>query len=242
MPDKEFRMKSRDKLFLYEEAMLLSLKDKEGTMESGAYYLTAMGGAILAELLLTKRIEVEEERKKKFARVISDKSLGDELLDECLQRIKESTKRQQLQTWVSRFAHTKNLKNRVILQLCRHGVLREDEKQVLLFFKRKIYPEVDPKPERKVIERLDKSIFGGGNVDSRTVVLVAIAHNANLLKNAFDKKRLKERKARIERIVSGDAAGAATKEVIEATQAAVLVSTIVASTVATTVVTTTITS
>ncbi len=138
-------MRIRSNLFLYEEVMLLSLKDKKGTIESGAYYQTAMGGAILAELLLTGRIEIEQEKKKKFARVISNQKLGDPLLDECLQRIKESKKRQQLQTWVSRFAHTKNLKHRVALQLCRLGVLKADQDKVLWVFKRNIYPEIDPK-------------------------------------------------------------------------------------------------
>ena len=129
-------MRSRDNLFLYEETMLLSLKDKRGSPESGAFYLTAMGGAILAELLLSGRIEIEEDRKKKFTRVKSDRSLGDPLLDECLRRIRKSDKRQQLQTWVSRFANTKDLKNRVAMQLCRLGVLRAAEDKVLLFFKR----------------------------------------------------------------------------------------------------------
>lgn len=231
-------MRSRENLFLYEETMLLSLKDRKGTLESGAYYLTAMGGAILAELLLSGRIEIEEDKKKKFARVISDRSLGDPLLDECLKRIKEAEKRQQLQTWVSRFAHTKNLKHRVIMQLCHLGVLREAEDKVLLVFKRRIYPEIDPKPEREIIARLKKAIFGAGAADSRTVVLVAIAQSANLLKNAFEKKKLKERKERIKKITSGDMAGTATKEVIQAVQAAAAVAILMTTTVTTTSVAT----
>lgn len=231
-------MRSRNKLFLYEETLLLSLKDKKGTLESGAYYLTAMGGAILAELLLSKRIEIAREKKKKFARVVNERSLGDPLLDECVQRIKQSAKRQQLQTWVSRFAHTKNLKNRVAMQLCRLGVLRSEEDKVLLFFKRRIFPEIDPKPEREIVGRLEKAIFGRGKIDSRTVVLVAVAQSANLLKNVFEKKRLKERREQIKKITSGDVAGVATKEVIEAAQAAAAVATILAASVVTTTIVT----
>jgi Golgi phosphoprotein 3 len=212
-------MKLDNRLFLYQEVTLLSLKDEKGTVESGAYHRTAIGAAILAELLLSGRVDIEQE-KKKFARVINNKSLDDPLLDECLQRIQASKKRQQLQTWVSRFANTKNLMHRVAVDLSRLGVLRVAEDKVLLVFKRRIYPEINPKPEREIVARLKKAIFGTGSVDPRTVALVAIAQSANLLKNAFEKRELKERKERIKSITSGDATGKAAKEVVQAAQAA----------------------
>ncbi len=228
-------MKARNKLFLHHEVTLLALKDAKGTVESGAYLQTAIGAALLSELLLSGRVEIETEKKKKsFARVVGDKSLGDELLDECLHRIQTSKKRQKLQTWVSRFANTKNLKHRVATDLCRRGVLRSSEDKVLLIFKRRIYPEVDPKPEREIITRLKKAIFGAGPVDPRTVALVAIAQAANLLKNAFEKRRLKERKERIEKITRGEASGRAAKEVIEAAQVAAAISVVIAASVVTT--------
>ena len=69
-------MSSERKLHLHHEVMLLSLKDQKGTIESGAYYQMAIGASILAELLLSGRIEVEEEKKKKFARVIDARGTG----------------------------------------------------------------------------------------------------------------------------------------------------------------------
>ena len=47
-------------LFLHEEILLLALKDEEGTIASGTTYEFAAGGAILAELLLQKRVRVSE--------------------------------------------------------------------------------------------------------------------------------------------------------------------------------------
>ena len=242
-------MKSSNELFLYEEVMLLSLKDEKGTIESGARYQIALGAAILADLLLNGRLEVEQEKKKKFARVINDRSLNDELLDECLARVKDHKKRQQLHVWVSRFANTKRLKHRVAESLCRQKVLRIDEDKVMGLFKRRIYPEFDPKPEREIIARLKKAIFGAGQVDPRTMALIAVAQAANLLKNAFEKKRLKDRKDRIKKITNGEAsgslpghsAGSATKEAIQAAQAAqaaAAMTVIMAASVATTVSTT----
>ncbi len=46
-----------EKLYLHEKIMLLALRDKEGTVNFGVNYSFAIGGAILAELLLSKHIE-----------------------------------------------------------------------------------------------------------------------------------------------------------------------------------------
>jgi hypothetical protein len=229
-------------LSLHHEVTLLSLKDEAGTPEFGAHHRMAIGAAILAELLLQGRVKIEQDRKKQFARVVSRKTLNDELLDEALARMAESKRRQQLSTWVSRFANTRDLTKRSARQLCRMGVLREDEDRVLLIFKRRIFPEIDPRPERAIIARLKKAIDGAGSVDPRTVTLIAIAQAANVLKNAVDKKRLKERKARLKKITSGDATGEAAGAAIQAAQAAAAMTVIIASTVATTAATTAATS
>jgi len=204
--------------------MLLALRDEEGTIASGTMYQYAIGAAVLAELLLNKRIAVGESRKKKLVDLISSQPLGEPLIDQCLEKICNAKRRASLQTWVSRFAGVKNLKHRVAQQLCERGILRATEDTILLLFARKIYPEVNPEPERKLIERLRQAIFTDSrNVDPRTVVLVSLANSTGLLKVVFDKKKLKDRKARIEEIINGEITGKAAKEAIEAMQAAVMV-------------------
>jgi hypothetical protein len=154
-------------LFLHEEIMLLALRDREGTIEFGSMYQYALGGAILAEMLLNKQVAIEDK--------------------------------------------------------------------VLLIFTRKIYPEVNPAPEREILERLHKAIFtDANNIDARTIVLLSLAKSADLLRLNFDKKELKTRKDRINRIVNGEITGAATKEAIEALQTAVMVAAIMPAIVATT--------
>ena len=217
-------MKKGDLLYLHEEIMLLALQDKKGTIFSGTMYNFAIGGAILAELMMAKRIDIEEVKKKKYARVLSPTPLGDPMVDECLSKLVGAKRRDQLKMWVSKFATTKRLKHRVAEQLSRRSILRIDEDKILGIFTRKIYPEVDPRPERELIERLRQAIFGdGGEIDPRTVVLLSLANSADLLKLVFDKKQLKSRKARIEKVVNGELTGKATKEAIQAMQAAVMV-------------------
>lgn len=48
-----------DDMFLYEEIMLLSLKDREERITSGALYNYAVGGAVITDLLFSQRIEVD---------------------------------------------------------------------------------------------------------------------------------------------------------------------------------------
>ena len=221
-------MRSGVSLRLYEEVMLLALRGKEGTVHSGTMYNFAIGGAVLAELLMEKRIDVEAVKKKRFVRVLSPAPLGDPFIDECLSRIAGAKKRGQLQDWVSKFAQTKNLKHRVAERLAERRILRIDEEKVLGIFTRKIYPEADPNPEWEVVERLRQAVFGeGGEIDPRTVVLLSLASSADLLRLVFDKKQLKGRKARIEQVVNGELTGKATKEAIVAMQAAVMVACII---------------
>jgi len=210
-------------LSLPEEIMLLALHDEEGTIEMGSMYAYAIGGAVLAELLMRDRVHLDSS-KKRSVHLVNAKPLGDPLLDDCLTKIQESRKQAAAQTWVAKFANLKDLKHRLAMRLCDRGILQADEDKILLLFSRRIYPEVDPKPEKEMAERLRQAIFTeDDHLDTRTVVLVSLAHSAGLLKMVFDKKDLKGRTERIERIINGDATGQATKQAIEAVQAAIFV-------------------
>jgi len=220
-------MKREDKLFLHEEILLLALKDEEGTIAGGAMYTYAVGGAVLAELLLRHRIAVDSTSKRKLVSVIDPEPVSDVLIDEWLVKMSAAKRRQPLRGWVSKIAATRQLKHRIAVPLCQRGILRMDEETILLLFTRRIYPEIDPKPEREILDRLHRAIFSDtGDIDARTVVLLSLAKGANLLPALFGKKNVKQRKRRIEQIVNGEITGAATKEAIEAMHAAVAVASI----------------
>jgi len=228
-------MRNDKSLSLPEEILLLALHDEKGTIGMGSTYSYAVGGAVLAELLMRGRVRLEASGKKKLVTLTTAEPTGRAFLDDCLARIDEDSKQRPAETWVSRFAAAKQLKHRLAEQLCERGILRADEDQVLLLFTRRIYPEVDSRPERELIERLRRAIFSdAGQVEPRTAVLISVAHHAGLLANAFEKRELKARKARIEQIGTGDATSQATKEAIEAMQAAVFVACILPTIIVTT--------
>lgn len=223
-------MVNRKALFLHEELLLLALRNDKGTLEVPDRCDYALAGALLAELLLRQRIAVEDGRAK-TVKVIGTEPLGDALLDECLGRLGSAKRRASLRSWVSRFVGLKRLRHRVAQQLCLRGILRTDEDKVLVLFTRKVYPEVDPGPERDVVSRLREAIFTDTHdVHPRTAVLVSLAHNAELLNGVFAKRDLKSRRARIDRIINGELTGKATQEAMQAMQAAVMVAVFAATT------------
>ena len=216
-------MAAAKKLHLYEELLLLGLRDREGTVVAdGTAFPYALGGALLAEFLLHGRIRIEVVKKKKYLILEDFSSTFDPILDEALEKLGTAKRRATLESWVSRFAGIKRLKHRAAEQLCRRGILRADEKSVLLIFSRKIYPELDPGPERALVERLRVAIFTEAeDLDPETTVLVALANQAGVLRNVFDKKELKARKKRIQEIGEGDLTAAAVSDVVKAIQVSI---------------------
>ena len=210
-------------LRLHEEVLLLALRDKEGTVHFGAHVQYGLAAAFVAELLLAHRIAVDADAKKQLVDVVDRTPLDDELLDECLDRLSNAKRRGTVKTWVTRLAGIRRLRARAAEGLVRRGILKSEEDRVLLIFPRTTYPERDFKPEREIIARLRRAIFGGNvDVDPRTTLLIALTHATGILPHVFAKKRLKDRKPRIQHITDGSLVGKATKEVVEAVQAAVI--------------------
>jgi Golgi phosphoprotein 3 len=213
-------------LFLYEEITLLALRDREGTATID-YLGFAIAGAVLAELLLDGRIAVDGSRKP-LIDVRDARATGDPILDECLQTLQSAKRRASLKSWVSKLGGNNKLRDKVALQLCERKILRADTGTVLFFFTRKVYPEIDPAPEKEIIGRLHAAIFSEhDSLDARTAVLVSLANGAQLLRKLFGRKEIKERKQRIQQIAKGELSGQATLEAITAMQAAVFVAIIV---------------
>jgi hypothetical protein len=139
----------------------------------------------------------------------------------------EAKKPKKAVEWVTKFAGLKDLKNRAARQLVTRGVLTEESDKVLLVFNRTIYPEADEGPERELRERMKNAIFTDTNdLDPRTVVIIALAEAAGMLPKVFPKRKLKERKERLKQLTSGQLAGKATKEAVQAVQAAIMVAAI----------------
>ncbi len=213
-------------LHLYQEITLLALHDDKGTV-ANTFLAQALAGAIASELIYKKRISITND-KKRFVDLLDSSPTGDAILDECIEKLSTAKRRARLQTWVSRFAASKRLHHRAAESLCDLGVLKKTTGKVLFIFNRTIYPELDPKPERKIIQRLERAIFNApAKLSVEDTLLVALANAAGLLNQHFDKKRIKTQKAHIKSITEGQLAAQATREAIEAIQAAIIVTAVI---------------
>lgn len=210
-------------MFLHEELLLLALRDEEGTIQAGSFYAYAIAGALLAELVVRGRIRMTGPEKKRMVELVDSKLIGEPLLDESLARIASAKRRGSAVTWVGKLAASRKLKDRLADGLCRRGILRAEDRDVLLFFKRRVYPTLDPGPEREIVERLRKAIFEDGEVEARTIVLLSLADRAGLLKFHFGKKEIKSRRARIDALAESELAGKAVASAVEAMQVAMMV-------------------
>jgi hypothetical protein len=201
---------SRHDLHLHEQLLLLVLRDRKGTVDYRAgFYNLAMGGAILAELALAEVIRIEESRKAFVEAAPVTGRPRDEIMAEALDRVRNSKKRRRASAWVSTFGNLKRLRHRTAVGLCRRGILRTRESQILLVFRRKLYPTIDPGPERKLIARLREAVMGDGEIEAGLSVILSLAHATGSLRIHFERKELKARKARLKAITKGEVFGSA---------------------------------
>jgi golgi phosphoprotein 3 len=212
-----------DSLGIHHELLLLALHDRKGTHAYGQMVQIGLGGALLTELLLGERVRIVQEgsrRKKSFVEVVDASPTYDSAMDAALEKLKGLKRRGNPRDTVTRIGNVKKLRALVARDLCRKGVLRETEQEILLLFRRKVYPTVDPGPERELIARIRGALEGTGTVDDRTASLVAVADVTDTLGAIYPRKDRKRLKGRIKEVAaSGE--GKATRDAVEAARAAV---------------------
>ena len=196
---------SRHDLHLHEQLLLLVLRDRKGTVDYRAgFYNLAMGGAILAELALAGVIRIEESKKAFVEAAPVTGRPRDEIMAEALDRVRNSRRRRRASSWVSTFGGLKRLRHRTALGLCRRGILRTKESQILLVFRRKLYPTIDPGPERTLITRMRDAVMDDGDIEAGLGVVISLAHATGSLRIHFERQELKARKARLKAIGAGE--------------------------------------
>lgn len=193
-------------LRIHEKALLLILKDQEGT-PAVLDHRRVLAGAILSELFLEGRLR--SKGKGRAVYVADDSPTGDDILDDCVRRIASESVQYPTMRWIGAFSAIADLMHRVARQLCRRGILREDEAKVAFFFTRKVYPEVDPEPEAALVAELEEAIFTDiDEIAPHTAALVALGNATGLLGATFPRRRLWARRERLHAISRGEVCAA----------------------------------
>jgi hypothetical protein len=212
------------------EEFLLLAYDEDGTpLTDGTRLDNGLGGAILLELALARRVDIEDKRV-----VVVDRGpIGDALADEALARI-AAEKPRKPGHWVTKLS--KQARPRILEKLVADGVLTVEKDKVLWVFPRTKYPSangVPPAAEAAALERIRAAVLGTGEVDPRTAALCARVAATELDRKILagvDRKRVV---ARLKEIGEGAWAAEAVRKTIEEIQAAVMVAIIASTTAAT---------
>jgi hypothetical protein len=217
-----------------EDLLLLLLDDETGELRGASQLQVGLGGAVLSDLALDGRVEVEE--KKSFwssAKVtVTSTPPADPVLAEAYATVAE--KERSAQDLVNRLG--KGLKERLIDDLVARGILREEKSKTLGFIPRTRWPATDSTHEDEVRRALDAALLQGQPPDPHTAALVSIlgaldqahkvvAHEG--LSNGEVKKRAKQ-------IADGDWAAKGVSDAIAAANAAITAAIAASATAATT--------
>ena len=213
----------RDRLALADELLLLALDDESGDRTRSTELEPALGGALLLDLALRRRVGVADHEV-----VVLDASpTGDSLLDSLLARIRGERPRS-AKHWV--VAAQKGVRAVVGDRLVAAGVLRREGHRAFGLFPVTRLPSSDPVPEAGVRARLDDVVLRGDAADERTAALAALVHVTGLQKTIYPHESREDRrttKARLSELAEGEWAPTAVRgavQDIQTTLAAVVIS------------------
>ncbi|MER7457143.1 GPP34 family phosphoprotein [Micromonospora sp. NPDC126480] len=153
---------------LAEELLLLAYDDETGRATMPRISLDlGMAAAVLIELALAGRIAYAEGN----VTVLDPTPTGEPVTDAVLAKIAADTPHSP-SSWVQRLRH--GLRDRILGDLCRQGVVRDVDETELGFIHVHRYPVVDPSVEADTRRRLAEALTGSVAPDERTAALATL--------------------------------------------------------------------
>ena len=222
-------------LTLSEKLLLLALHDEKGSVVFSASMALPYGltGALLIELYLANKITFVDKK----VQVIDATTTNNELLNEALALIDNSTKLRSAEYWLSTISSkVKGIQQRLANQLVDKGILAEQEQTFLWVLKSTRYPTQDAKPEHDIRQQLKDIVLDGQNATEEDIALLSLVEVCELIAEVFNKDDRKFAQKRIKELAIDEEISKAISQTVEQITAALLII-IVTSTAATSVVT-----
>ena len=217
-------------VLLAEDLLLLLTDDDTGRLAAPSTEVdVALGGALLVELTLMRRVDVagSDERVREGRLVVRDPDpTGDGLLDEALTIVgqKEGKKPQSV---VARLG--KRARVRLYERLVAGGVLRAANDRVLGIFPTHRWPSKDAAHESTVRAGLVTALREDATAEARTGALISLLLALKAVHKVVEPGSVglskKELNANAKRIAEGDWAAKAVRQAIDSMNAAVIAAT-----------------
>ncbi|BDA66927.1 hypothetical protein RIVM261_029690 [Rivularia sp. IAM M-261] len=184
-------------LKLAEELLLLAYNDNGNIVCDSTALSYTLPGALLIELAVLGKVIFEQNKLV----LIDDRFTGDDILDEVVSIIAESSHLRNPQQWVKRLqSQMQNLRGRLSAQLIDEGILTAEEERFLWIFKSLRYPTVDASYKQTIINRIRTAVLEAKSVPSRTAALISLIGVCQLVNSIFDPSERKEAKQQIKLI------------------------------------------
>ncbi len=193
-----------------EEIYLLALDERKGIVKSVSLASLdyALAGALLMELAIRDRIDSDLSVMK----IISTEATGDQLLDDAmwvlaLQR-RNTQEARPVSYWLGVLAEeSRRIQERVLEQLVRKGILKQENRKILWVFEVRRYPIADDREVKEVRTRLRELILSDEVPDPRDVVLLNLGQSCRLLDDLFTAEEFERVYPRIEALMRLDLIG-----------------------------------
>jgi hypothetical protein len=215
-------------MLIAEDLLLLATDDATGKSTVSSVQLEpALAGAVLMELVVTGRVNIEGEGSNAMVFVTDPAPLGDPVLDAALQNLLDKAP---LKPGSAIHRLTKGLRDRLNTQLEDRGLLRRESGKVLGVFPTTRWPAQDSGYEAEVRRHVVGVLRDGLEPDARAALIITVLTAADLLTMVVEKGDLKGAKARGAEIGQGNWAGDSVRKVIQETQAALTAAVMVSTT------------
>jgi hypothetical protein len=184
-------------LTLFEEFFLLSIDDENGSpLPSVADNLGyGLSGALLAELSLQGKVRVSDTHRLEL---VDSAKTGDEMLDEALGQVQESSQVRKVTYWVKHFSdEPKKLRKRLVERLETGGVVKQEDNRLSWVTPYADSQEKYASAKYLLKSRLRQNVLAGEELELHDLVLLNLVKACGMLNLVFTRDERKMGRRRI---------------------------------------------
>ena len=214
-------------LTLVEKFILLTRHpEKSRLLVAGTQLWYGIAGALLMEMSLQKRIEIEDGKVV----LKNDKKISDPMISEIVEMMRQSGKNRKIRYWTDRIYRKANrYKKEIIGGMERKGLLSIERKR-FLFIPYTLTFLRDRRTRDKLIRHLRKAVLYPSTVEvtQEDVVLLGLVEATKMYKvMASNKDELKKLKKELKEVIKDSPIAGVVDKTIKDVQAAIMVSTVI---------------
>ena len=183
-------------LTIAEEIFLLALYEKGSIPNAVAVPLRfALGGALLADLLIAGKIRLDEHKK---VILLDEAPCGDPVLDEVIEKMQSSHHPRKVPVWIEATTHKpKKLLEHLGEGLVQKGILNQTEKRFLWVIPYVVFPQQDASAKYWIKQHLRAVVLAGEIADMHSLMVLGLIRAGGLMDFVFTRDELKAARKRI---------------------------------------------